>query len=165
MKLTSILKEVKAKQKLNEAMHFEFETDAQGNLEIYSPNHEDLLAVVDKESGNIDYNQVRMNDVQFSKSVKAQIMAAAERFLDDESDQSDSSAMYADRFSEDKQHSTPVSSAVEWLEEVYNKQGRILPAQFEQAKKIEEDLFSEKYQDGYSSADDYHLGAGLENDY
>jgi hypothetical protein len=100
MKLSALLKEVKAKQKLNETMQFEFETDAYGNLEIYSPNHEELLAVVDKESGNIDYNQIRMNDVQFSKSVKAQIMAAAERFLDDESDQSDSSSMYADRFSE-----------------------------------------------------------------
>lgn len=28
-------------------------------------------------------------------------------------------------------------TAVEWLEDVYNKQGRILPTQFEQAKAME----------------------------
>jgi hypothetical protein len=94
MKLTSILKEVKAKQKLNETMQFEFETDAQGNLEIYSPNHEDLLAVVDKKKEVIHYKSVGVG------TTRQAIKAAAERFLDDESDQSDSSSMYADRFSE-----------------------------------------------------------------
>jgi hypothetical protein len=60
---------------------------------------------------------------------------------------------------EDKQLSTPISSAVEWLQEVYNKQDYILKEQFEKAKNIEEDLFSEKYQDGYSDARyDSHMG-------
>jgi hypothetical protein len=74
-------------------MSFEFETDAQGNLEIYDTYGERLLAVVDKSTGTIDYKTGSMVR-------KDQIRAAAERFLDDESDQSDSSSMYADRFSE-----------------------------------------------------------------
>jgi hypothetical protein len=93
MKLTTLLKEVKAKKKVNEAMSFEFEIDAQGNLEIYDTYGERLLAVVDKSTGTIDYKTGSMVR-------KDQIRAAAERFLDDESDQRDSSSMYADRFSE-----------------------------------------------------------------
>jgi hypothetical protein len=53
-------------------------------------------------------------------------------------------------------------TAVDWLEEVYNQQGRILPAQFEQAKEIEkqqiEDAFDEcgQWQDKYSDSEHYY---------
>ena len=77
MKLTALLKEVQEEQK----HEFEFETDAHGNLEVWSADHEDLLAIVDKQSGNIDYRPA-LADVRISQ--RAAIEAAAERFLDDE---------------------------------------------------------------------------------
>ena len=39
--------------------------------------------------------------------------------------------------------------AVEWLEDVYNKQGRILPTQFEQAKAMEKGHIRNAFHNGY----------------
>ena len=39
-------------------------------------------------------------------------------------------------------------TAVEWLEDVYNTQGRILPTQFEQAKAMEKEQIMDAYGQG-----------------
>ena len=43
--------------------------------------------------------------------------------------------------------------AVEWLEDVYNKQGRILPTQFEQAKEREKGQIIDAYTKGFEDVD------------
>lgn len=47
-------------------------------------------------------------------------------------------------------------TAVEWLEDVYNTQGRILPQQFEQAKAMEKEQIIDAYNDG-----SYAYGMGI----
>lgn len=100
MKLTKLLKEVQEERsKSYMSVDLEFETDAHGNLEIWSGDHEDLLAVVDRKTGHVDYHP---SDTVFSDKEREAIEAAAARFLDDESDPRDPTAMYADRFSDKK---------------------------------------------------------------
>jgi hypothetical protein len=157
MKLTTLLKEVKAKKKVNEAMSFEFEIDAQGNLEIYDTYGDDgrynrLLAVVDKSTGTIDYKTGSMVR-------KDQIRAAAERFLDDESDQSDSSSMYADRFSESMDEEVKPQSPVSWLHDELDKILELYPSEWDmiakavaQAKELEKQERDNAYEKGYKDA-------------
>jgi hypothetical protein len=154
MKLTTLLKEVKAKKKVNEAMSFEFETDAQGNLEIYDTYGERLLAVVDKSTGEIDY---RMESIRMLYG--DQIRAAAERFLDDESDQSDSSSMYADRFSESMDEEVKPQSPVSWLHDELDKILELYPSEWDmiakavaQAKELEKQERDNAYEKGYKDA-------------
>jgi hypothetical protein len=152
MKLSALLKEVIAK-KINETMQFEFETDAQGNLEIYSPNHEDLLAVVDKKKEVIHYKSVGVG------TTRQAIKAAAERFLDDESDQSDSSSMYADRFSESIDEEVKSQSPVSWLHDELDKILELYPSEWDmiakavaQAKEMENQERDNAYEKGYKDA-------------
>lgn len=44
-------------------------------------------------------------------------------------------------------------TAVEWLEDVYNTQGRILPQQFEQAKEREKEQIIDAYTKGFEDVD------------
>ena len=102
MKLTKLLKEVQEERsKSYMSVDLEFETDAHGNLEIWSGDHEEQLAVVDRKRHLIDYSGP-WQGTHLPDTVIAAIEAAAQRFLDDESDPSDPTAMYADRFSDKK---------------------------------------------------------------
>jgi hypothetical protein len=47
-----------------------------------------------------------------------------------------------------KQNNMLEQTVVVWLEEVYNQQGRILPAQFEQAKEMFENQIMQAFDNG-----------------
>lgn len=175
MKLTKLLKEVQEESDSYMSVDLEFETDAHGNLEIWSGDHEDLLAVVDRKTGHVDY---RPSDTVFSDKEREAIEAAAERFLDDESDPSDPTAMYADRFpgyddpsvqgmwSEEsatatvsKKPQSPVQWFADRLEEDLESKGIPLPYKTFQkllgeAKQMESEKATEDYNRGYEDGRD-----------
>lgn len=181
MKLTKLLKEVQEERsKSYMSVDLEFETDAHGNLEIWSGDHEDLLAVVDRKTGHVDYHP---SDTVFSDKEREAIEAAAQRFLDDESDPSDPTAMYADRFSDKKRSAlgkkafgrrgddddqgmqteeldnddVKIDSAVEWLEnkiddllELYPSDREKVNEVIEQAKQMESEQKDKAYNEGFA---------------
>lgn len=173
MKLTKLLKEVQEERsKSYMSVDLEFETDAHGNLEIWSGDHEDLLAVVDRKRHLIDYSGP-WQGTHLPDTVIAAIEAAAQRFLDDESDPRDPTAMYADRFpgyddpsvqgmwSEEsatatvsKKPQSPVQWFADKLEEDLELKGIPLPYKTFQkllgeAKQMESEKAIEDYNRGY----------------
>lgn len=180
MKLTKLLKEVQQERsKSYMSVDLEFETDAHGNLEIWSGDHEEQLAVVDRKRHLIDYSGP-WQGTHLPDTVIAAIEAAAQRFLDDESDPSDPTAMYADRFSDKKRsalgkkafgrrgdddaieeakdwQSQRIDSAVDWLGnklddllELYPSEREKVNEEIKQANKIFEEQIKEAYNEGFA---------------